>query len=96
LHDLDHPDEGHAVIRAMWLVALIGCAQTSKIGPYVKNVERHGAELAVVTCELVFTGSVLVEGACSTQNIPLDTGVSPPGDPLPLSLPATAPVSRSR
>jgi hypothetical protein len=83
--ELGGGDGGGAVSRVVWLIAVVGCASASRIGPFVKSVARQGSALAVVTCEIVLDGNELHEGACYTQMIPLGSEPGPPGasEPAP-------------
>jgi hypothetical protein len=62
--------------RALGAMALasilggIGCAP-STIGPFVKTITRTSDALAIVSCEIVLSGSELSEGRCYSQVVPL-------------------------
>jgi hypothetical protein len=70
---------------AVFALALMGCVQLTKVGPFVKTIERHGAELTIVSCEIELEGNELRQGQCYSQTVPLGANVGPPGSPTPLS-----------
>lgn len=53
------------------LAIAAGCIPTSEIGPYVKNVSRQGAWLAVQKCTIILEGDSLTEGTCTVTHVPI-------------------------
>lgn len=65
--------------RAILCLVLAGCgAHSSHIGPYVTNVERRGAELAVVVCDVMLDNGTLSMGRCFEQRVPIAGLPQPP------------------
>lgn len=82
--------------RAACALALMGCAQLTKVGPFVKTIERRGAELSIVSCEIELYGNELRQGQCYSQTVPLGASVDPAGAAalLPNRAPPPAPTPR--
>lgn len=67
------------------LAIAASCIPTSEIGPYVKNVSRQGAWLAVQKCTIILEGDSLTEGTCTITHVPIAQMAGAPvyGPPMP-------------
>lgn len=58
-----------------WLAlaaVLTGCGvHSSRIGPYVTDVQRHGGELVISLCDVILEEGTLQTGACQEQRVPI-------------------------
>jgi hypothetical protein len=81
-------------MRALLLSLAIaaGCVPTSEIGPYVKNVSRQGAWLAVQKCTIILEGDSLSEGTCTVTHVPIAS--YPPGPPMQMGPPMQPPMQQ--
>lgn len=79
-------------------VAAAACVSTSRVGPYVKHVERNGDWLVIHKCVIELAGDELAERDCTYEQVPLrqvPMGPAPPvnGPPGgPIAPPQGAPM----